>query len=131
MDTKQSFRKSPIAHIFAIVIGVLWLVPVYWMLNSSFQEESELLSWPPHLLPSHFTTSNFVAAWNHDFLGALKASLTVAALTIIVGATAALLAAMALSRFRFRGRTSMIVAILVVQMIPAEALFISLSLIHI
>jgi N,N'-diacetylchitobiose transport system permease protein len=37
----------------------------------------------------------------------------------------AFLAAVAVSRFRFRGRTSFILVMLVVQMIPAEGLFIS------
>src|SRR5690606_30308017 len=37
----------------------------------------------------------------------------------------AFLAALAVSRFRFRGRKSFIVTVLVVQMIPAEGLFIS------
>src|SRR5690606_563168 len=50
----------------------------------------------------------------------IAAVITVAASTI-----AAILAAYALSRFKFRGRTAMVIAILVVQMIPAEALFIS------
>ena len=38
----------------------------------------------------------------------------------------AFVAAVAVSRFRFRGRKSFIVMILVVQMIPAEAMIISL-----
>ena len=38
----------------------------------------------------------------------------------------AFLAAVAVSRFRFRGRKAFIVTILLVQMVPAEALVISL-----
>lgn len=96
------------------------------MVNSAFQSESELLSWPPHLLPQEFTWDNFITAFtNQNFWTALGASLTAGALTVIFASGGALLAAFALSRFRFRGRTMMIIAILVVQMIPAEALFIS------
>lgn len=122
----RALFKHPIANTAGIVLALLWLVPVYWMVNSAFQSESELLSWPPHLVPHMFTWDNFQSALsNPTFWPALRASLTAAGLTVLFGATCSLLAAMALSRFRFRGRTIMIMSILIVQMIPAEALFIS------
>lgn len=121
--------KRPKSIVVNCVLGLfcfLWLVPVYWMVNSAFQPQEDLLSWPPHLLPSHATTQNFwTALTNPNFLPALRSSLTAGCLTVAFAASAAILASFALSRFRFRGRTAMIIAILVVQMIPAEALFIS------
>jgi N,N'-diacetylchitobiose transport system permease protein len=118
--------KNPVANTMGIVIAALWLIPVYWMVNSAFQSESELMSWPPHLIPQQFTWGNFTTALTHqNFLPALGSSLTAAAVTVLFSTFGALTAAYALSRFRFRGRTVMIIAILVVQMIPAEALFIS------
>ena len=119
-------RKNPGANTAGIIIAALWLIPVYWMLNSAFQSESELMSWPPHLIPHQFTWGNFTTALtNPNFMPALVSSLTAATVTVIFSTFGALTAAYALSRFRFRGRTVMIIAILVVQMIPAEALFIS------
>lgn len=118
--------KHPVANVAALLIALLWLVPVYWMVNSAFQPDRDLLSWPPNLIPKNFTFDNFITAiTNPNFFPALRASLTAGALTVAFGATGALLASFALSRFRFRGRTIMIISILVVQMIPAEALFIS------
>lgn len=127
---RKTKRKQLLAHpganVFGILLALVWLIPVYWMVNSAFQSESELMSWPPHLLPQEFTWDNFVTAFtNKNFWPALGASLTAGALTVVFASGAALVAAFALSRFRFRGRTMMIIAILVVQMIPAEALFIS------
>jgi len=118
--------KNPIANVSGAIFALFWLIPVYWMVNSAFQSESEVMSWPPHLYPHEFTWDNFVAAFTQaNFWGALQASMIAAVLTVAFASTGALLAAFALSRFRFRGRTAMIIAILVVQMIPAEALFIS------
>lgn len=123
---RREFFSHPLANIGGVLLALLWLIPVYWMVNSAFQSESELMSWPPHLLPQQFTWDNFVTAFtNKNFWPALGASLTAGALTVVFASGAALLASFALSRFRFRGRTIMIIAILVVQMIPAEALFIS------
>lgn len=118
--------KHPLANLTGVLLSLLWLIPVYWMVNSAFQSESELMSSPPHLVPHAFTWDNFLSAFtNAYFWPALRASLIAASLTVVFASGAALLAAFALSRFRFRGRTVMIIAILIVQMIPAEALFIS------
>ncbi|WP_078839264.1 carbohydrate ABC transporter permease, partial [Mycobacterium tuberculosis] len=123
---RKEFFSHPLANAGGVILTLLWLIPVYWMINSSFQSGSELMAWPPHLLPQEFTGDNFVTAFaNPNFLPALGASLTAGVLTVIVAGGGALLAAFALSRFRFRGRTVMIISILIVQMIPAEALFIS------
>lgn len=126
--TKARAKKPPrpIANTLGVLAAVIWLIPVYWMVNSAFQGESELMAWPPHLLPQEFTWDNFIAAFsNANFWPALRSSLLAALITVLFSTVGALLASFALSRFRFRGRTVMIIAILVVQMIPAEALFIS------
>ena len=49
----------------------------------------------------------------------------VTGLTIVVSLAFAFVAAVAVSRFRFRGRLSFIVTLLIIQMIPVEGLFIS------
>lgn len=119
-------KRSTLANVLGILLSLLWLIPVYWMVNSAFQPESDLMSWPPNLLPKNPTLENFTTAFtNANFLPALRASLTAAGLTVLFASTFSLLAAMALSRFRFRGRIVMILSVLIVQMIPAEALFIS------
>lgn len=120
-------RISKIAlNSFVILVALVWLLPVYWMVKSSFQPENELLSWPPYLFPTSFTLEHYSSAFaNENFWPALRSSLSVAIITVLAAGICSLLAAMALSRFRFKGRRIMIIAILVVQMIPAEALFIS------
>ena len=106
--------------------ALLWLVPVYWMVKSAFQSDSDLLSSPPDLLPLSPTLENFTGVLTSPaFWGALGASVGAAGLTVVVTVFASLAAALALARFGFRGKKWLIIAILVVQMIPAEALFIS------
>lgn len=123
---RKEFLAHPLANAGGILLALVWLIPVYWMVNSAFQSESELMAWPPHLLPQEFTWDNFGTAFgNPNFFPALGASLTAGILTVLFASGGAILASFALSRFRFRGRTIMIIAILIVQMIPAEALFIS------
>ena len=109
-----------------VVTSLVWLLPVYWMVNSAFQTEKNLLSSPPKLIPAPLTTEHFAKVLSSSaFHSALLMSLSAAVITVVATTLCSLLAALALARFNFRGRRTLIVAILVIQMIPAEALFIS------
>lgn len=121
--TVRSERRSSIG---AILIAILWLIPVYWMVKSAFEADESLLSSPPHLIIQEGTLAHFRQVLSDpSFWSAMRMSLTVAAVTVAFATTLALLFSFSLSRYRFRGRMAMIIAILVVQMVPAEALFIS------
>lgn len=109
-----------------VITSLVWLLPVYWMVNSAFQTERNLLSSPPKLIPAPLTTEHFTKVLSSPaFHSALLMSLSAAVITVVATTLCSLLAALALARFNFRGRRTLIVTILVIQMIPAEALFIS------
>jgi N,N'-diacetylchitobiose transport system permease protein len=110
----------------AVAVAVLWTFPVYWMVNSAFLPGNRIRSTKPTFFPVPGTLDNFQRVFeNGGFLSALRISLTVTLLTVVVTLIVAFLAALAVSRFRFRSRKAFIVTILFVQMIPAEGLFIS------
>lgn len=113
-------------NIAAIIVIVASLFPVYWMVNSSFLPNSSLRSTPPHWWPDEFTLKNYQTAFGDDGLvTSLFNSMAVTGLTLVAALIFAFLAAIAVSRYRFRSRTSFIIAILVIQMIPAEAMIVS------
>jgi N,N'-diacetylchitobiose transport system permease protein len=112
--------------VLAIVLAVMWAFPVYWMVNSSFLPGNKIRSPEPTFFPLGGTLANFGRVFeNGDFLASLRISATVTLLTVATTLLVAFLAALAVSRFRFGGRTGFILIILFVQMIPAEGLFIS------
>lgn len=123
----KSKRVNRLVVNTALVLGALvWLVPVYWMLNSSLQERRNLLSTPPNLLPTPPTLEHYEGVLTDPlFWSSLGMSLATATIVVLVTTAASLLAALALTRFGFGSRRYLIIAILVIQMIPAEALFIS------
>ncbi len=80
----------------------------------------------PHWWPDEFTLRNYEAALgDQSLISALLNSVAVTAITLVAALVFAFLASVAVSRYRFRSRTSFIIAILVIQMIPAEAMIIS------
>ena len=122
----QSRRSRRVLGIVAVVLAILWVFPIYWMINSSFLPLNKLQTTRPTFLPIGGTISNFRQVWNDQtFWDAMKISLIVVVIVLVAALIFAFLAALAVSRFRFRGRKAFILTILVVQMIPAEGLFIS------
>jgi N,N'-diacetylchitobiose transport system permease protein len=110
----------------AIVIAVVWVFPVYWMVNSSLLPNVTLQSFIPTFVPLGGSLANFAKALGDgEFFAALGMSVSVTLIAVFFCILFAFLGAVAISRFRFRGRKSFIIAVLVVQMLPAEGLFIA------
>ncbi|RQP10372.1 MAG: carbohydrate ABC transporter permease [Microbacteriaceae bacterium] len=97
------------------------------MVNSAFISTAVLQQFTPHFFPGqYFTTSNFTGAVaDGSFFGALGMSLAITLIVVVVCLVFAFLGAVAISRFRFRGRKSFVLALLLIQMLPAEGLFIA------
>ncbi|MDO4412746.1 carbohydrate ABC transporter permease [Cutibacterium sp.] len=126
---KRASYKDRVRHrasAIALIIALIWLIPVYWMVKSAFQDNSSLLSKPPKFIVTNGTLQNFHRILtDSSFWSAMRMSLTVSLITVVFATLFALMFSFSLSRYRFRGRAMMVVLVLVVQMIPAEALFIS------
>lgn len=113
-------------NIVAVVVIVCSVFPVYWMVNTALLPGSAINSDTPHLWPDELTFRSFqTAATDPGFLSALGMSLAVTVLTVVSALAFGFIASLAVSRYRFRTRKGFIVAILVIQMIPAEAMIIS------
>jgi N,N'-diacetylchitobiose transport system permease protein len=121
---------SVLAGIAAIVVFAASVFPVYWMVNTSFQPNGQVRGSELHFWPDNGTVDNYVNVIFHSarapFLPALGNSLMVTLLTVVVSLVFAFFAALAVTRFRFRSRAAFVVTILIVQMVPAEALIISI-----
>ncbi len=115
-----------VLSVVAVLVALIWVFPVYWMVNSSLLPNAVLQSVTPRFLPFGGSLDNFAAVIaDGRFLGALQMSLAITLLTVAVALLFAFLGALAISRFRFRGRTSFVLALLFIQMLPAEGLFIA------
>ncbi len=122
----RTLAARALLNIAAVVVIVFSVFPVYWMVNTALLPGSAVSSDTPHLWPDEFTTRSFqLAIADPGFLPALGVSLAVTTLTVITALAFAFLASIALSRYRFRSRKTFIIAILVIQMIPAEAMIVS------
>jgi N,N'-diacetylchitobiose transport system permease protein len=112
--------------VLALALAVVWAFPVYWMLNSAFLPNVVLQSTNPTFLPFGGSLDNLrVVVTDPAFVSALGISLVVTLTTVVAALMIAFLGALAISRFKFRGRASFVLALLLIQMLPAEGLFIA------
>ncbi len=123
-------RKSKAGwNLLGLLVFVTAGFPVYWMLNTAFKPAKDAIDPDPSLLPTAITFSNFDRALNiADFWGPVGRSLVVSLSVVAIGVVIGLLAALAISRFAFRGRKIVIVGILAVQMVPLVAMIIPVFL---
>jgi N,N'-diacetylchitobiose transport system permease protein len=113
-------------RVLTLFMALIWAFPVYWMVNSSLLPNVTLQSTTPTFVPIGGSFDNFGAVFRDaGFVKALGVSLAVTLATVFVALIVAFLGALAISRFRFRGRKAFILALLLIQMLPAEGLFIA------
>jgi N,N'-diacetylchitobiose transport system permease protein len=114
------------ADLAGLVVFAACAFPVYWMVNTSLLPRREINAPDPTWLPIGGSLDAYRRVLSGGrFFDALWMSLGVTVATVAISLTFAFLAALAVTRFRFRGRKSFIVTLLLIQMIPVEGLFIS------
>ncbi|WP_020420405.1 carbohydrate ABC transporter permease [Amycolatopsis sp. ATCC 39116] len=114
-----------LAEIVTVLVAAVVAFPLYWMVLTALKPPGEVQSAAPWTFaPSlgSFQRVLTVSGFGRYFLNSLVVALVVVALSLLF----AFLAAVALTRFRFRGRTVLLVMLLVAQMVPVEALTIPL-----
>lgn len=126
LENRRILRPSTVLlSILALALAAIWAFPVYWMVNSSLLPNTTLESRVPTFVPFGGSFFNFQSVFTESFWSALSISVAVTLISVTACLILAFLAAVAISRFRFKGRTTFVVAILIVQMLPAEGLFIA------
>jgi N,N'-diacetylchitobiose transport system permease protein len=117
-----------------VLVALVTLFPVLWLVSTAFKPSQEIYSQTPSLLPAHPTWANFSAVISGSASGIgpvwlfFRNSLAVTLITVLLASALSLLASVAVARFRFRFRTSFLIMLLIVQMIPGQALIIALFL---
>lgn len=124
-----SARKavSLVAKTVGIIVCVgFFLLPAYWMITTAFDAYAATRG--AQLVPTKWTTEHFRTVFGSGFGRFMLNSILVALVTVTISGLVGLFAATGVARFRFRGRTTMLVLILIAQMVPLEALVIPLFL---
>ena len=106
-------------------LALLVLVPILWLIFSTFKPEKEIISYPPTFFPKALTLANFsvvserIKIWQYMLNSLIYAGGTTA-LAIIVNS----LAGYAYARFQFKGKNLCFLFTLATMMIPFQVIMI-------
>ncbi|MCF6745449.1 carbohydrate ABC transporter permease [Blastococcus sp. KM273128] len=121
---------SPAASVIAIVIAVLWTVPILGLLITSFRPELDIRrsGWWTAITDPQFTLDNYnqVLYGGTDFASLFVNSLVITLPAVVIPITLALLAAYAFAWVPFRGRNMLFVAVFSLQIVPIQVTLIPL-----
>ena len=131
--TTREYRRlrqrigAVVIHAILIAGALFMLLPMLWMLATSFKPPSEIVVWPPRLLPQMPTLDNysglFAAAPFLRFFGnSVFLSVTSTASVIITSA----IAGAVFAKYRFPGRGFLFMLVLATAIVPFEAYMIPL-----
>jgi N,N'-diacetylchitobiose transport system permease protein len=117
----------------ALIVALVTLFPIFWMVSTAFKPATEIFSLTPHPVPIHPTWGNFRAVIDGNVIGLpywvfLRNSLFVTVTAVALSSLIALVAAVGVARYRFKFRSAYLVMLLIVQMLPQQALVIPLFL---
>lgn len=123
---KTKMRRYGMCAI-AVIIGALFLFPLYWLFMFSFKSNNEVLTvsaFPlyPTLAPwkEQVANAEFIRSLRNSFLIALSAM----SISFVLGVTAAY----GIGRFNIPGKNAIVLIFLVTQMMPASLLLTPLYL---
>jgi multiple sugar transport system permease protein len=120
-------RRSIASWLILSPVLILTLFPFAVMFSTALKPTAEVLSFPPHWLPSRLAWENFADMWRATDLGTSiwnSAVISVAGTALAIGV--AIPAAYALSRLRFRGRGAYRQFLLITQMLAPVLLVLGL-----
>lgn len=120
-------RGRIVANGVAVAVAVFTAFPIYWMVLSAIKPPGEIQSLDVRPWTARPTFEHFARVLTgENFARYLLNSALVALAVVVLSALIAFLAAVAVTRFAFRFRTTVLIMFLVAQMVPVEALTIPL-----
>jgi len=114
-------RWRPLS-VLRMLFVFLFVFPVYWTIASSFAPEASLFEVPP-IVPAQLTLDHYRVLFDQrQFWLPMRNSLIVSTAATLLAIVAGTLAAYALTRLKFRGRSLLLAGVLAVSMLPQVSL---------
>jgi ABC-type glycerol-3-phosphate transport system permease component len=121
-------KKFPISKILLtaclILVGLVVLMPFFWMVSVSLKPADEPFSIPARLWPDAPTIANYITAFRPEFRTYFMNSLIVSGSTVLISVSLGLLAAYCFTRFQNTVLSAILGLVVLAQMFPHAAIII-------
>lgn len=127
MSPRRTWPVTTLYVVIAMTVSAVMVLPMVWMVLTSFKPEADIVSFPPRLWPGSWTFQHYVDVWRRIPFARLYINTIVFAGTVtVLSLTLDSMTAYALARLNFRGRNAIFIAILVMLMLPFQVTLIPL-----
>ena len=114
-------------NLVGLAVFVVAVFPVFWMISTAFKPDDEIFSITPTWFSTDPTLQHFRDAIGRpNFWDGVKNSLIIVGVTVVCSIVLAFLAAVALAKYRFTGRSLFVVLMIGILMLPQVGLVIPL-----
>ena len=129
---RTSQAKTAWTHFVLVALGVVFVMPLLWMIVTALKPIEETMSSPPKWIPSKFLWENFPNAISYrseelgyiPFLVYARNTLVLAFLTVTGAVFSNALVAYAFARLKWPGRDLLFAATLATMMVPFPVLMV-------
>lgn len=116
-------------QICALLVSMVFFLPMLWVVVSAFKPESELVAYPPKLFPSVWTLQNFISGLKFGnfatfFGNSALVTVTSTVLTVLIST----LAGYGFAKFSFPGKNFLFMTIMATLMFSLEVIMIPMFL---
>jgi multiple sugar transport system permease protein len=116
-----------VIHVVLILGAGFMLLPMLWMLATSFKPPGEIAVWPPQLLPNAPTLDNYTGLFQAaPFLRFFGNSVFISVASTVSVVITSLLAGAMFAKYQFPGRAFLFMLVLATAIVPFEAYMIPL-----
>ena len=126
MNRKSQRNFDKVVKLTVLTLGLgLVLLPIWYMIITSFKPQTMIFELPPRLWPQVWTLKNYIAALGKDkfglyFLNSAKVAVISTLLTVLISS----MLAFVFARLRFRGKETLFYIFLLGMMVPPVMLII-------
>lgn len=114
----SSYLLDALTYILLIGIALIVILPIIWIVLSSFQPGTTLYS--STFIPNKLTFEHYINLFTKtDYPIWYKNTLKIAFFNMLIGVLITTLTAYTFSRYRFKGRKNIMIGMLVLQMFPS------------
>lgn len=121
---RKSIWIRAVNTLWVTAIGILFLMPLLWMLSSSLKTGPEVFATNFRWIPDKVQWINYAQVWTHErvpFWRLYGNSLFIAVVSTVGELIVASMAGYSLGKIEFKGRNLVFIVMLVTMMIPAQA----------
>jgi multiple sugar transport system permease protein len=126
-STSLGRALNALGHAVLAIGGLFMVLPILWMVSTSFKPPTEVSLWPPELIPREPTFENYIGIFDDApfglyFLNSLGYSLVATASVVVTS----LFAGAVFGKYKFPGHIFLFMVIVATAIVPFEAYIIPL-----